>query len=1072
MKKILILFVLFVTSIAYSQDEALWLRYPAISPDGSSIVFSYKGDIYRVPAYGGQGIPLTMNEAHDFMPVWSPDGRKIAFASDRNGNYDVYLMPSTGGTADRLTYYSASDYPCCFTPDGNNILFYSTRPDLYTSLRFTASRLPELFSVSTTGGTEKMIIPVTTEDAFINKAGNKIYFHDNKAPEDKWRKHQTSDAARDIWEYNKDNNTYRKLTDYPGEDRTPVLSPDERYMYYLSERSGSFNVWKMDLSNPNSNVQITKYDKNPVRFLSISNSGTICFTYNGEIYTMDPSGSPAKIKVNIYSDDRFSPTQTEMQSGGATEMDVSPDSKEVAVVIRGDIFVSSVESGVTKRITNTPGMERSVTFSPDGKSILYASERNNIWGIYRTSIGRNKDEDNFFNSTLLKEEAVLVNDKDNFDPIFSPDGKKIAYLQERTEIKVMDIDGGDQFTISPADKNYSYTDNDLWFQWSPDSKWLIFDYMPNKQWQTQIGLADAEGKQPVIQLTATGYNNYNQKWAMKGKVMTYFSTMNGLRAQNNFGGQSDVYAMFFNREDYDVFNLNKEEYAIWKEKEAKRIEEEKKKEDGNIDKKSDMPDLKFDLNNIEYRKIRLTTYSSDIADALLSNDGEKLYYLSRDEAGYDLWVNKLRDKEVKMVAKLNAQNGSLVMDKSGNNIFMISDGNVMKIETNSGEVKGVHYSAEISLNRMAERKEMFDHMWREVVKKFYVTDLHGVDWNYYKQNYEKFLPYINNDRDFSEMGSELLGELNGSHTGCKYVGQMRNADATAALGLLYDESYTGPGMKIGEVLDNGPFYKSSSKVKAGTVIEKIEGNEINSTDNFYKYLNRKAGQYILISFYNADDDVRWDERVKPITLGAQNELLYQRWTSLEEKYVDKYSNGRLGYVHIRAMNDPSMRVLIDKALGKYIDKEGLVVDTRFNGGGNLHDQLVTFLSGRRYFTFFPRGREIGFVTSQRWTKPSDVIVNEGNYSDSHLFPVAYRENSEGKIIGMPVPGTGTSVWWENLQSPNLLFGIPEVGYKLNNGTLTENQQLEPDIKVFNDFNLVSVGKDQQLEKAVDVLLGR
>jgi C-terminal processing protease CtpA/Prc len=347
-----------------------------------------------------------------------------------------------------------------------------------------------------------------------------------------------------------------------------------------------------------------------------------------------------------------------------------------------------------------------------------------------------------------------------------------------------------------------------------------------------------------------------------------------------------------------------------------------------------------------------------------------------------------------------------------------------------------------------------------------------VDWNYYKQNYSRFLPYINNNRDFAEMMSEMLGELNASHTGCRYSPRNKNADETAALGAFYDESYSGKGLKIAEVIEKGPLVHEGGEIKAGTIIEKIDGMEILPGEDYYPLLNRKAGKNTLLSLYDERTNKRWEETIKPVTLQQQAELLYQRWVKWMQKETERLSNGQLGYMHVRGMNNESYREFYEQVLGKYSNQKGLIVDTRFNGGGWLHDDLATFLSGKKYLEFVPREHKIGMEPQSKWSKPSVVLVSEGNYSDAHMFPVVYKTLGIGKIVGMPVPGTGTAVWWEAMVDQTLVFGIPQVGVMTLDGKYYENNQLEPDYKVMNEYKMITSSHDQQLEKAVSILLGQ
>jgi tricorn protease len=1052
-----------------AQDAPLWLRYPAISPDGSEIVFSYKGDLFKVPSSGGAAQALTLHEARDFMPVWSHDGKSIAFASDRYGNFDVFVMPATGGPATRLTHHSAGDFPSDFTPDNQSVIFSSARLDAASNQQFPTAGLPELYSVSISGGTPKMLLTTPAEYARFNAAGNLLVFHDRKGYEDEFRKHHTSSVTRDVWSYDLKTAQYTQLTSFEGEDRNPVFAPNQEALYYLSEANGDFNVYRMPLGGRGPLVQLTQFEKHPVRNLTVSKNGTLCFSWNGEIYTLREGEQPKKVAIAIAADERFNPERIEKVNKGLTEYDLSPNGKEFAFVFRGEVFVSSVAEGTTKRITNTPEQERSVSFSPDGRSLLYAGERDGSWNIYQTSIVR-PEEKFFFHSTLLREEPLIATPAEEFQPAYSPDGKEVAYLEERTALKVVNLATKQSRLVLGPEHNYSYSDGDQHFEWSPDSKWLLAQFLQPNQWTPQAGLVNASGKDPVVNLTQSGYNDYRPRWMMDGKMMLWFSNRDGMKNHGSWGAQGDAYGMFFSREAYDRFKLSKEDFELLKES-------EKEKEKNNGDKKDEAKDkpidpLKLDLQNLDDRKTRLTIHSSALSDAILSKDGEKLFYLARFEKGLDLWQTELRSKETKILAKLGANNaGGLELDKEGKNIFLIADGAVHKIEAEGGKKETLKVNGEMILNESAERAYLFEHAWRQVLKKFYLPGLHGVDWDFYKKEYARFLPHINNNHDFAELLSEMLGELNASHTGGRFRPQSETGDQTAALGVFFDENYSGQGMKILEIMAKSPLAKSDSKIKAGVVIEKIDGVEISPRVNYYSLLNRKDGKNTLLSLYDPASKQRWDETAKPIALGAEWELRYQRWVENCRKIVETASNGEIGYVHVRGMNDESFRTVYEETLGKNGGKKALVVDTRFNGGGWLHDDLATFLSGKTYMTFMPRGQNIGEEPQFKWRRPSAVVMSEGNYSDAHMFPFAYKELNIGPLIGMPVPGTGTAVWWETLQN-GMVFGIPQVGMLMNDGNYMENTQLEPDLKVPNEPGVVSKGKDQQLEAAVRELKKR
>ena len=368
-----------------------------------------------------------------------------------------------------------------------------------------------------------------------------------------------------------------------------------------------------------------------------------------------------------------------------------------------------------------------------------------------------------------------------------------------------------------------------------------------------------------------------------------------------------------------------------------------------------------------------------------------------------------------------------------------------------------------------ERLYMFEHIWRQTRDKFYMEDMHGVDWQTMKAAYAPKLQSIAHNRDFAVLLSEMLGELNASHTGAHYRFQGKKSNQTASLGAFFDEEYQGPGLKLVEIIEGGPLDRSDLKLTEGTIITAIDGTELTKETNWHQLLNRKAEQRTSVTTKSPSGTVA-TVTVKPIGREELEPLLYERWVEQRRQLVEEHSGGRLGYVHVKSMNNESFQDTFSDVLGRYGNKEALIVDTRFNGGGWLHDDLVTLLSGEAYMQFYPRGRALGNEPLDKWTKPSAVIVNEANYSDAYLFPFVYQTLGVGPIIGMPVPATGTAVWWEYQISGDVVFGIPQVGMLDNEGRLQENRDLVPDVRVDNDPESLAKGEDKQIEEAVRVLL--
>jgi tricorn protease len=1075
---------------AQTDNTPRWLGTPSISPDGKWIAFEYKGDIFKVSSAGGPATAITITTDYETNPVWSHDGKHIAFASDRYGNMDVYVMPAEGGNATRLTMNSAADIPSGFTADDKSIIFSTSRNDVYTSVRFPIQRIFwQLYSVPVKGGRSVMINSAGMECATYNKDGSMILYQDRKGFESDERKHERASVTRDIWTYDVKSGKYSKLTDFQGNDLEPVWGEGNNYYYVSEKNDNDLNVYQAAINENGEPKELTHFKRNPVRGLSRSGNGTLCFIHAGDIYTLMPGSEPQKVNIILQADfAQQSSKNISVTNKDISEMALSPDGMEVAFVYHGDIFVASADGTTTKRLTNTPYQERMIEFSPGGRSLLYSVENNNSWNIDQLHIANN-DEPYFYAATIVENKPIIATDKDEFQGQYSPDGKKIAYLEERNILKVYDIENKKTVTVIPQGINFSYSDGDEYFTWSPDSKWLLANSAEGTFNRSEIDLVKADGSGERKNLTESGFEDGTPKWGMKGKMMLWISDREGLSNPSR-GGQGDVYTMFFNKKAFDRFNLSKEDYALLKKEEKKDTAIKKmeltdkkgikKKDEKDEVKNKEVKPLDLDLSDLDSRTKRLTINSSLLSDFILSKDGEKLFYLAKYEDQYNLWQTDIRTHDTKVLAHLNAKDGgSLAIDTSGKTIFVLAGGKISSVsidgkekDENGASVKALAFKTNFNLDAEAERAYIFEHTWRQVSKKLFDLKYQDVDWAYYHDFYKQFLPYVNNNYDFRVLLSEMLGELNVSHTGGRYSPKPDNPDATASLGMLYNLEAGGNGLKVEEILVGGPMDNSKTKVKRGDILEKINGTQITPDFDWAALLNRAADAFTRLSFMNPSNKQTWDEVIKPISGGEEQALMYNRWVESMQKMTDSLSGGQVGYVHVKSMDDPSFRTVINKVLGKNFSKKALIVDTRFNGGGWLHDHLVTFLSGKLYMQFAPQGQIVpGGESTDKWTKPSCVVMSESNYSDAFMFPYIYKELGVGKLIGMPVPGTGTAVWWEKQIDPTIVFGIPMIATKgVNEDHFTENHQLEPDIKVENPYNKILNGQDPQIQAAVKEMM--
>ena len=1031
-------------------------------------------------------------------------------------------MTADGENLTRLTTRSSSETPLVFLSE-DELLFTSGGLATPEDMQFPSGSYTHLYKVRTRAGARpERVSDISAGNVTLGPDGSFIY-DAIKGYEDNLRKHHTSSIARDLWQLSfsshtgvkarsqrvKDAEEYRQLTQTPCEDRCPVYVAQTQTLYWLSEENGTFNVWSRGLEDGAKGQRLTNFKDMPVRYLTASNDGTLCFSWDGELYTMKAGGQPKKVNINIIADSNEKEALHFVFTGGATQVCHSPKGKEIAFILGGDVYVTSLDYKTVKQITDSPSRERHVTFSEDGRSLVYDSERDGRWALYRVSI-KEKDEKLFTYSTALTDEERLTPETMTcFEPEYSPDGKKIAFLRDRQELCVMDAKSKNITTVMPGKFQYSYSDGDQTYAWSPNSKYLLSEYLGTGGWNnTDVALIPADGKSPIINLTNSGYSEGNPRWVLGGKAFIFASDRAGMRSHGSWGAERDLYITFLNDEAYERFCMNKEERerfdnaekerkdkekkdkeeADKKEKEKKEkadkkrdkmtdeqkktadekekeLKEKKEKEEKKADSiKAANPDLNF--KDLELRTVRLTFNSSNIGDCVLNKEGTKLYYVASNYPnGVALWERDL-EKGSTSIKTSGVSFTAFDLADEGKIAYYTQGGRIKKLELEGGKISDIEFECFHNDYPSGWRQQTFEHIWHQTHEKLYDPGMNGADWKMLHERYSRQLPHVGNTRDFAELCSEMLGELNVSHTGCRYYPSgTGNTLTTADLGAFLDDSFSGDGLRILELIPGSPLTRQKG-VGPGSVITHIDGQTIKAGEDYYPLLSGKAGRYTRLTI----KDVKGDSKDYTVRLSTgYGDELYRRWVDRNEHIVDSLSKGKLAYVHIQKMNGESFHELYKKLLSdKNRVREAVIVDVRHNGGGWLHNDVCELLSGVATATYTPRGQFIGTDPYNRWTKPSCMLICEDDYSNAHGTPWLYKELGIGPLIGAPVPGTMTAVWWESID--DITFGIPQVGMRDRQGNYLENHQLEPDHLIISQPGDLLHGRDVQLEKAVELML--
>ncbi|HMP01043.1 MAG TPA: S41 family peptidase [Gemmatales bacterium] len=1002
---------------AAAQDPIQFARWPDISPDGRQVAFSYLGDVWIVDALGGVARAVTSHEAHDTRPHFSPDGKWLAFSSNRHGAYSVFIVPVQGGKPKRLTFDSASALVSGWTPDGKRVVFMTERPTGFP-------HLAELYAVPITGGREERLTAFEGRDGCFSADGQRIVYV--RGPGTWYRKNYRGSASDQIWTCQADGSGNRQLTLFNGLNAAPQFSPDGKWVYYVSEHFGPANLCRIKADGSQREPeQLTFHgDADAVRRARLSGNGEFMIYEAGAdlwLCTLKSSTPQCrKLAIEAYADDRTNPDALVTFTSGATEFALAPNEQQVALVVHGEIFLApTAGSGRTKRLTDHPGHDKNVSWAPDGKKLLFVSDRSREEHIYLLEADDPEHPD-LLRAHKTKVTQLTHGEVQDSDPSFAPNGKQIAFLR-----------AGRLWTMKPdGSEAKPLVDEPLVFQyvWSPDSQWLVYSRMDGN-FASEIFFVPAAGGQST-NVTRYATRNFGMTFSRDGRKMAFVSQR---------------------RNDLDVFVMNLQRPA----------------------REGESPGTGIDFDDIHLRVDRVTALSSEEYEAAIKPDGNQVVFASNMFNQPDLWMAAVNGSSMTRLTQGGQAPRQLVWARSGTIYFLDGAGNVRR---QVGGVPGpasdrVAFTAKMKINRHELFQEMFEECCRKLKHRFYDDKLHGADWLAVRERYRPLVQHVTMHEDFYDLIHLMLGELNASHLGIG--GRARQPDTqTAELGLLFDPTHRGRGLKIQQVLQNGPADLKGAPLAPGQFVLRIDDVEITETVNLSELLNDKVGE--MVTLHVADELEAEKPRkveVRGIARGPMAELVYQDWVRRNAQAVHDLSSGRLGYVHIRSMDMPSLDEFVRALYTENFGKEGLVIDVRYNGGGFTHDKILSYLGGREHTVFVGREGARGAVmreNDRKWTKPNILLINNRSYSDAEIFPNAFRTLGLGKLVGLPTGGYVIGTYNDTLIDGSY-FRIPRLGVFTLAGVSMDKAGVQPDVIVDLHPDEVATGRDAQLAKAVEML---
>ena len=1049
----------FQTSL-FAQQNPL-INTPTLSPNGEKIAFNYQGDIWTSNADGTQLSRITIHEANDSNPLWSADGSKLVFSSNRFGNNDLFVVGSQGGIPDRITYHSASDVATDVTADGK-IVFATSRN--YRQLE----RESEFHVVTMNGGTPFRILNTTGFDGRYSPDGKHIVFTKGSCRIE--REAYRGPANRDLWIYTIASDKFSQLTTDEGQDLSPYWG-DNNTIYFQSARSGKYNIHKMTLtaSIEKTNIeQITNYTKMGLTSFHFNGSDKAVTVIGDKTSVVDVhTKAESTVNIHINADYRFDPITKKTYSNNASEYEVSPNGKYAALVIRGEVFVTAIdkEKSKTVNVSNSAYKDVDVHWLND-ETLLFLSDRNGSPNMY---MARSSDASNKNIFTSLKHEVTPISNsaKGISNIALSPDKLKIAYVEGGEKLITASIDSNGK--ISGKKTLVDSWDKPSSIAWSPDSEWLSYS-MSDLYFNDEIYIHKADNSKKAVNVSMHPKSDFGGIWSADGKKLVFSSNRNN--------GDHDVWFIWLKKEDWEKTQQDWEEHEDTPETKDKDKDEDKKVV------------VTIDFDNIHERQVQVTSYTGGEYASAVSKDGKTMYYVSGNsgrgnpDIDSNLFEIQWDGKDNKELTKGNTRPGNVSLDAKGDYIYYVSRGKANRIKLSGAKNESLPFSAKMNIDYSEESNQIFEEAWTTIRDRFYDPKYHNQDWEELKKTYKPIAMKASTREDFKRVFNQMLGQINASHMGM-YRGEERadvQTDRTGRMGVEFQPDTKG--LRISHIIPNSAADREASKLKVGDVLTKINGKTVSVKENVYKHLEGTTNEKIVLEVLSNGTSKEVIIRPKS-SVSADN---YNAWVNERKRLTAAYSNGKLGYIHIQGMNWTSFERFERELTAAGHGKEGIVIDVRYNGGGWTTDYLMAVLNVKQHAYTIPRGASddlskdhskfTGFYPfSERlplaaWTKPSVALCNQNSYSNAEIFSHAYKELDLGTLVGVPTFGAVISTGGQTLIDGSYVR-VPFRGWFVKSSQKNMDfTPAMPDIVVYDTPDEKSKGVDTQLKRAVDELLSQ